>query len=618
MMRAHDASSREGNERRSTAAQPAQPSQPARRPAGSLRVRLFVTVGGLVALLVIGQWFWMRSLTRTLSSEMQQVAVSVGDAVAQVVETQVVEAHVVDARGLLPDRLIADAAATATDDAAAAGASDASPATRLRSRAIARMHATGDGASSQMTWQLDDDAEIIAVTTDDDGTPHVVHRRGALTDAARDVEIDAAARRDDGDADAARGPRYRYTMRSEFAARDGDGDGATTRARTIVLQLDDQAPGDLKIFAPGLPQAARVSIPQDGVDRALADFQRSLLIGLATILLIGLGLAAVVAERVSAPLRRLGDAADRLGAGALGLQMDAPGDAPREVRATFDAFNAMSRRLATLDAAARAADARQHLGEIGEVARGVVHALRNPLHALGLSVAALTAGGDDDPARDDERAALAQAAQRQIGRIDSTLRAFLTLASDGGTIDDAVDVGSLAEDVALEALQGQPPGAHRIAVRVERDASASDDPTLRAVAPELRAVLQALVINAVEAARERSASASDTDDAGDARVVRIGLARDGARLRVTVRDRGPGLPPSVRARLFTPHVSTKATGSGMGLFLAHRIATTRYDGQLRLDDRDGGGTRATLELGPRGVDRPAATAADAAATAEAA
>jgi signal transduction histidine kinase len=66
-----------------------------------------------------------------------------------------------------------------------------------------------------------------------------------------------------------------------------------------------------------------------------------------------------------------------------------------------------------------------------------------------------------------------------------------------------------------------------------------------------------------------------------------------------VEDDGTGLPAAVRERLFTPHVTTKPSGSGMGLFLAHRIATSRYGGGLRLEDRLPSGTRATVTLRDR-------------------
>ena len=73
----------------------------------------------------------------------------------------------------------------------------------------------------------------------------------------------------------------------------------------------------------------------------------------------------------------------------------------------------------------------------------------------------------------------------------------------------------------------------------------------------------------------------------------------GERRRLEVEDEGPGIAREIRARLFTPHATTKANGSGMGLFLAQRLAGHRYHGSVRLDDRDGQGTIARLELGPR-------------------
>ncbi len=64
-------------------------------------------------------------------------------------------------------------------------------------------------------------------------------------------------------------------------------------------------------------------------------------------------------------------------------------------------------------------------------------------------------------------------------------------------------------------------------------------------------------------------------------------------------DQGPGLPAAVREQLFTPHVTTKPNGSGMGLYLAQRITATRYGGNLNLEDLPQGGTRVVLELGSR-------------------
>jgi signal transduction histidine kinase len=148
-------------------------------------------------------------------------------------------------------------------------------------------------------------------------------------------------------------------------------------------------------------------------------------------------------------------------------------------------------------------------------------------------------------------------------------------------------VRALAEEVALAALQ-EARGRVRVAV-----AAGEARPRLLAVAPELRAALHALVVNAVEA----SPAGAE---------VRVGVEAAGeGRARVTVEDEGPGVPEELRGRLFTPHVTTKPSGSGMGLFLAHRIATTRYGGGLALEARAPRGTRAVLEVGPRAGGRNA-------------
>jgi len=319
------------------------------------------------------------------------------------------------------------------------------------------------------------------------------------------------------------------------------------------------------------PVTHEIPIPQTGFDGALQTFLRRLWLGTFAIFGLGLLTAGWIAHRVSVPLRDLSRAAREVGDGALGTQVAAVGD--REITATLNAFNQMSTRLAELDAEARTLRDREHLTEIGEVARGLAHAMRNPLHLLGLSVEALAARSNEPQTE------LVDSARGQIRRIDSSLRSFLTLSSGGGT-EEEVSVDDLARDVALEILQDPSLGAR---VRVE----ANGNCRLIAVGPELRSVLHVLVVNAVEASPQGSE-------------VLVTVTCEGRRVRIEVLDEGSGLPPEVAERLFTPHLTTKEQGAGMGLYLAHRIATSRYGGTLSLTPRETGGTRAVLEVTDRG------------------
>jgi signal transduction histidine kinase len=316
-----------------------------------------------------------------------------------------------------------------------------------------------------------------------------------------------------------------------------------------------------------------IPIPEAGLGSTLGSFRQQLLLGSLGILGLGLLVAAVVADRVSSPLHELARAARRVGEGDLGARV--PVSAGGEVGEAIESFNRMSERLAALEREALHSRDTQHLGELGDVARGLAHALRNPLHAIGLSVDELA-----DKAGGEEAAELAEPARRQIRRLDESIRSFLALASGGTGAVETLDAGSLVEDVVLSALQD---ARGRVRLEVEKPPAPC---ALRGIAAEVRAVVQALVDNAAEA----------SPDGG---LVRVRVLRRDAGCAVMVEDEGPGLAPDVRAHLFEPHVTTKANGSGMGLFLAQRIASTRYGGSVRLEPLEPHGTRATLTLAGR-------------------
>lgn len=369
---------------------------------------------------------------------------------------------------------------------------------------------------------------------------------------------------------AARDPRPLLDEAAALLAQlePGEGDG------TVDLRVEGGEPGQV-VLLHGRVQR-RLAVPTSGVEEAVGRFGRRLLLGSLALVAAAVLLGGAVVHRFTRPLRDLAAAARQVGEGDLGLRAPA---APGEVGEAIAAFNQMSQRLAELDAETRRLRDSEQLSELGEVGRGLAHSLRNPLNALGLAIDQLALRGDGDPEAEE----VAAAARRQIGRIDGALRGFLALAA-GGATSGPVDLAAVAGDVALEALQARPTaGPAAVAVEVHPPETAL---RVAGVEAELRAALQALVVNAVEASPPGGR-------------VDVRLAAEGDAAVVTVEDAGPGLPAAVRERLFTPHVTTKAAGAGVGLYLAHRLATTRYGGDLVLADRPQGGTRATLRLRDR-------------------
>jgi signal transduction histidine kinase len=335
----------------------------------------------------------------------------------------------------------------------------------------------------------------------------------------------------------------------------------------IRVERGGDAPALLRLRGDGLQQGLRLSqAPQQAIER----FTRQLGWGLLGLFALGALAAAVLAARISRPLRALGEAAEQVGRGELGLSL--PEQGPREVRQSIAAFNRMSADLARLDAEATRLRGDRELAELGEIGRGLAHSLRSPLHALGLSLEALAAASPQEP-RSAERLATGRA---QLARIDQALRGFLALSA--GAEPESLRLRSIIDDVVLEASQQAAGRVHFV--------REGDDLGIRGVAAELRIVLHTLVVNALQASPD-----------GGRVTVRLGPAPPpGAPIVVEVLDDGSGIPAALRPRLFEPHVSDKPSGAGMGLFLAERIVRLRHGGRLSLLDRAPTGTVARLEL----------------------
>jgi signal transduction histidine kinase len=107
--------------------------------------------------------------------------------------------------------------------------------------------------------------------------------------------------------------------------------------------------------------------------------------------------------------------------------------------------------------------------------------------------------------------------------------------------------------------------------------------TVKVVPGAVRAALSNLIENATEVSPEGTP-------------VEVTVAVEDGEAVVSIVDGGPGLPDAVRERLFSPHVTTKIGGSGMGLFLARQLVVGMHGGTLELVDGVDGGTVATIRL----------------------
>lgn len=262
--------------------------------------------------------------------------------------------------------------------------------------------------------------------------------------------------------------------------------------------------------------------------------------------------AAWVSRRVTKPVRRFSDAADRIGRDVL-TAPPLPETGSPELRRAARAFNRMQGRL------------RRLVGDRTLMLAAISHDLRTALTRLRLRTEFI--GDDTQRAR----------AEGDVAEMQAMLEATLAFARDEATEEahEPVDLASMAQALCDNASDAG--GAARY-----------DGPArlvLSCPPAALRRALANLIDNAI-------AYGGEAD---------VGLAEDADSVRFTIADRGPGIPEAQREAVFAPFRrletsrSRETGGSGLGLAIA-RTAVRRCGGDIALGDRAGGGLEAVVTL----------------------
>jgi signal transduction histidine kinase len=262
-----------------------------------------------------------------------------------------------------------------------------------------------------------------------------------------------------------------------------------------------------------------------------------------------------IIRRLTQRLDDLRQGVERWGEGDLSVRIKESGS--DELAFLAERFNHAAERVETL--------LKSHKSLLANAS----HELRSPLARIRMGLELMDP--QTSPAFQDE-------IRRNIGELDQLVDEILLASrldsreADIGTVE-AVDLTGLAAEECARA------GAELV--------PSSDDRPLvvRGVAKLLRRALR----NLLENARRYSDGP-----------VTVELTRDGHDAVVRVRDRGPGVPPAERERIFEPFyrlagASERAGGVGLGLALVRSI-TQRHHGSVHCEDQPGGGACFVLRV----------------------
>jgi len=232
------------------------------------------------------------------------------------------------------------------------------------------------------------------------------------------------------------------------------------------------------------------------------------------------------------------------------------------------------------------------LEAVAELSASLAHEIKNPLASIRSAVEQLARmpGGADGRPTDDDAVTLSTLIVRESDRLARLLSEFLDFARVRVTRIERVDLSAIARDAAnLAAAHPDKQEGVQVTCVTPPDPVVidGDDDLLHRAAFNL-------ALNAVQAAGATGHVAVEVTPLLPEQVP-IGMSFERGAVALRVTDDGPGIPPDVRERLFTPFFTTKSGGSGLGLPVVHR-AIEAHRGVVFVDSMVGKGTRFTIVL----------------------
>ncbi|MBX9710025.1 MAG: HAMP domain-containing protein [Xanthobacteraceae bacterium] len=289
------------------------------------------------------------------------------------------------------------------------------------------------------------------------------------------------------------------------------------------------------------------------------------------VLLLGLGGGVFVARRVLYRIDAMTGTTQRIMAGDLSERVPV-GRSGDELDRLAENLNAMLERIEAL------------MAGLKEVSDNIAHDLKTPLTRL-------RNRAEDALAKSSNEGEYRAALERTIEESDGLIRTFNALlmiarAESGQARDNMVDFDAAEIAHGIQELYEPLAEDKGLTLSVE-----AQPVTIHGNRELISQALANLVENAIKYGKPVAAPAGNSAGETERPDILIEARPDGAGVRFSVIDHGPGIPAADRARAMERFVRLEASrtqpGSGLGLSLAAAVATL-HGGELRLSDAEPG------------------------------
>lgn len=216
----------------------------------------------------------------------------------------------------------------------------------------------------------------------------------------------------------------------------------------------------------------------------------------------------------------------------------------------------------------------EKLAALGQLAAGIAHEIRNPLTSINILIQSMREKLPIENAFQEDLKVI----EEEIGRINEIVEQFLRFAKPSPPLFEKTEVFPILE----ETLQLLRPQIEKSRISVKKEFYPL--PPMTIDKEQIKQVILNILLNAIQAMPE-----------GGYLILGGRVSEDGDGVKLWIKDSGVGIPSEVMNKLFDPFFSTKESGMGLGLSIAHRIIDSHH-GKIEVESTPGKGTLFTLFL----------------------
>lgn len=281
----------------------------------------------------------------------------------------------------------------------------------------------------------------------------------------------------------------------------------------------------------------------------------------------------IILRRLTSPIVRLKEGAERIGKGEFGYRLDVA--SKDEIGELSEGFNKMAENLEKLHDIEEKLYQSERLASIGRFAAAVAHEINNPIGNI-IGIARLMQKNiPDKNLREDIDTII-----KDADRCSKIVRDLLTYSRQSPPNKERTSLNILIKDV-VNAVQNRL-DSKDIDIRKELH---HDMPDIYIDPLQISQVLQNIILNSIQSIESSGAITIKT------------MPIDDRRVEVAVSDTGCGIDDDIKAKIFYPFFTTKAVGEGTGLGLAISYGIVQnHGGEILVQSRKGQGSTFRIRL----------------------